>query len=157
MISLGHREDAAQRLRGAESRTGCRLDLLLPFTMHAQDRIHNGQLQRWVGQLPMWLAIDHQHIWILNGRPIPAPQASREVRRALRNAPAIGSVWDTLPRTGLTLNSTVRWRAHTLELSWPRDLRLIAGELHGPAADREQLTGLLAGDELRSPFSRGHL
>ncbi len=154
---IGHRQHAAELLRAAESRTGCRLDLLLPFTMHAQDRIHNGQLQRWVGELAMWLAIDHQHVWILNGRPIPAPQASREVRRALRNAPAIGSVWDTLPRTGLTLNSTDRRRSHTLELSWPRELRLIAGQLHGPAAGREQLTGLLAGDELRLPLSRGHL
>ncbi len=146
---IGHREHVAELLRGAESRTGCPLDLVLAFTMHAQDRLHNGKLQRWVGALAMWLAIDQQHIWILNGRRLPGPHASREARRALRNAPAIGSVWDKLPRTGLTLNSTARRRSHTLELSWPRELRLITGELHGPAAAREQLTGLLAGDELR--------
>ncbi len=154
---IGPREHAAELLRAAESRTGCPLDLVLPFTMHAQDRLHNGQLHRWVGELPMWLAIDHQHIWILNARPLPAPNASRQARRALRNAPAVGSVWDKLPRAGQTPHSTVRRRCHALELSWPRDLRLITGQLRGPASDREQLTGLLAGDELRSPLSRHHL
>ena len=37
---------------------------------------------------------------------------------------------------------------HVGELSWPADPWFIAGELHGPRAQRLRLIGLLAGDEL---------
>ena len=67
-----------ERLRLAETRTGCPLELLLPFTMCAQDRPVNGRAERWSGELAMWLALDPEHVWILHGRHRPtAPPATR--------------------------------------------------------------------------------
>ena len=60
-----------ERLRLAETRTGCPLELLLPFTMCAQDRVINRREERWSGELAMWLAVDPQHLWILHGRHRP--------------------------------------------------------------------------------------
>ncbi len=40
------------------------------------------------------------------------------------------------------------------QLSWPRELRLITGRLHG-SGQRDLLVGQLAADELRIAFSDG--
>ena len=144
-----------ERLRLAETRTGCPLELLLPFTMCAQDRPVNGRAERWSGELAMWLALDAQHVWILHGRHRPTATRDPQIRWALRNAPEIGSVWDKLPRRGLTAHSRARRGFHDLELSWPRELRLITGRLHGPRAQRDRAVGQLAADELRTAFTEG--
>jgi len=144
-----------ERVRLAETRTGCPLELLLPFTMWAQDRLINSSAERWSGELAMWLAVDRQHLWILHGRHRPTATRDPEIRRALRHAPEIGSVWDKLGRPGLTSHSSARLGFHDLQLSWPREMRLITGRLHGPCAQREFLVGQLAVDELRTAFSEG--
>ncbi len=144
-----------ERLRLAETRTGCPLELLLPFTMCAQDRVINRREERWSGELAMWLAVDPHWIWVLNGRHQPTGPRDSHVRWAVRSAPDIGSVWDKLARRGLTAHSRARPGFHELELSWPRELRLITGRLHGPRGQRDGLVGQLAADELRTAFTEG--
>ena len=101
------------------------------------------------------LALDPQHVWILHGRHRPTATRDPQIRWALRNAPEIGSVWDKLPRRGLTARRRARRGFHDLELSWPRELRLITGRLHGPRAQRDRVVGQLAADELRTAFTEG--
>ena len=144
-----------ERLRLAETRTGRPLELLLPFTMCAQDRLVAGKTERWSGELAMWIAVDPQHLWILHGRHRAAAASDRHAARALRSAPEIGSVWDTLARRGLTSHSSARLGFHDLQLSWPRELRLITGRLHGHRGQRDLLVGQLAADELRIAFTDG--
>jgi hypothetical protein len=144
-----------ERIRVAETRTGCPLELVLAFTMFAQDRVINRREERWSGEIAMWLALDPQHVWILHGRHRPTAPRNPQIRWALRSAPEIGSVWDKLPRRGLTAHSRARPGFHDLELSWPRELRLITGRLHGPRGQRDRAVGQLAADELRTAFTEG--
>ena len=62
----------------------------------------------------------------------------------------IGGVKSRFSRTGMHSRWTDhRPRSyHVGELSWPADPWFIAGELHGPRAQRLRLIGLLAADEL---------
>ena len=135
-----------ETLESAEARVGHPLTVVCPFTLTAQDRTPNGTPQRWAGQAPMWLALDEQRLWFLYGREQPAgadPLASAYAHRV----PEIGGVWDVLPRAGLVLHAREHQQFDQLEMSWPAQYRLIAGELHGPAEQRRHLTGLLAADQ----------
>ncbi len=137
-------------LHQAETRTGCALDMMLPFTMYAQDRENAGRVERWTGEGEVWLAVAPDQIWLLHARPQVDASADKRARRGLQRASAVGSVWDHLPRRGLTLHSVSRHRFHDVDLSWPQQRRLITGRLLGSRQERDRLIGQLAGDELRN-------
>jgi hypothetical protein len=132
-----------ERLRLAETRTGCPLELLLPFTMCAQDRPVNGRAERWSGELAMWLALDAQHVWILHGRHRPTATRDPQIRWAVRSAPEIGSarrdrcvLIDANPDRG-TLGTSFA-RGHTVYVD---DVRAAAER---PDLSPSDLDGMLA-------------
>ena len=82
----------------------------------------------------MWIAVTDTCVWLFH-------QTSDG---------NIGGVKSRFSRTGMHSRWTDRRPRsyHVGELSWPADPWFIAGELHGPRAQRLRLIGLLAADEL---------
>ena len=148
-MNLRRQPSAAQLLHQAETRTGCALEMMLRFTMYAQDRETHGRVERWTGVGETWLAVASDQVWLLHARLQLAERADTARRRGHSRASEVGSVWDHLPRRGLTMHSVARRRFHDLDLSWPAQRRLITGRLWGPRSQRDLLVGQLTGDELR--------
>lgn len=119
-----------QRAELVTARVGEPTHAVARFVLQTQQ----GPDERWHGQEPLWMAVSDTWVWLLhqtgNGN--------------------IGGVKSRFSRAGMH----TRWTDHRLgsrhfgELSWPADPWFIAGELHGPRAQRLRLIGLLAGDEL---------
>ena len=100
------------------------------FILQTQHAPH----ERWHGQEHLWIAVTDTCVWLFH-------QTSDG---------NIGGVKSRFSRTGMHSRWTDhRPRSyHVGELSWPADPWFIAGELHGPRAQRLRLIGLLAADEL---------